>query len=134
MHFLCRIWNHYVNTCDEDLDAYLDEIQKKTISPDMITEFGYGCTASMDHCKFVLSQLQPLNDAMIAKLVGAMIRTRIGLDDGNGTYAAFLSTAGSSLTCDSTSLSTWDVGIFVGSVKQVVSSIYLGGIYFFASF
>jgi hypothetical protein len=103
------------------LDAYLAEIEKETRSPDMITEFGYGCTASMDHCKFVLSLFQPLNDLMVAKLVGVMTSTRTGLDDSNGTYATFLSAVGSSLTCDMTSLSTWDVGIFVGSVKQVVS-------------
>jgi CCR4-NOT transcription complex subunit 1 len=87
----------------------------------MITEFGYGCTASMDHCKFVLSLFQPLNDLTVAKLVAAMTRTRTGLDDSNGTYTIFLSAVGSSLTCDMTSLSTWDVGIFVDSVKQVVS-------------
>ncbi|KAJ4795845.1 transcription regulator [Rhynchospora pubera] len=117
-----RTWNHYFSTSDEDLDAYLAEIEKETSSPDMITEFGYGCTASMDHCKFVLSLFQPLNDAMVAKLVGAMTRTRTGLDDSNGIYATFLSAVGCSLTGDSNSLSTWDVGIFVGSVKQVAPS------------
>uniref|UniRef100_A0A1D1XGX4 CCR4-NOT transcription complex subunit 1 n=1 Tax=Anthurium amnicola TaxID=1678845 RepID=A0A1D1XGX4_9ARAE len=104
---------------DNDFDAVLAEIEREMSMADIIKELGYGCTATISHCKEMLSLFLPLDELTICKILGTIACTHIGHDDGQNVHATFCSALGINSTTDSSVLSSWNVDVLVDSIKQL---------------
>ncbi|CAA0842704.1 transcription regulators [Striga hermonthica] len=112
------------NEADEDdFDAILAEMEKEISMADVMSELGYGCTASVSQCKDILSLFLPLSDATIAKILGTIARTYTGLDDSQNVFAAFRSALGGNNDLDPPSLTSWNVEVLVESIKQLTPGV-----------
>ena len=114
-----------IGSLDDDFDSLLSEIGKQISLPDIITELGYGCASDIAHCKEILSHFEPLDNMAIAKLLGAVVCTRIGVGETQNTYSIFLSAFGNSQTVDSSQLTAWNIDVLVDSINEIVSLHYL---------
>lgn len=110
---------------EEDFDAILAEMEKEISMADVMCELGYGCTANVAQCKEMLSLFLPLTDATIAKILGMVARTYVGLDDRQNVFATFRSALGGNSVLDMPSLNSWNVDVLVDSIKQLVSSMHV---------
>ncbi|XP_047937913.1 CCR4-NOT transcription complex subunit 1 isoform X1 [Salvia hispanica] len=104
---------------EEDFDAILAEMEKEISMADVMCELGYGCTANVAQCKEMLSLFLPLTDATIAKILGMVARTYVGLDDRQNVFATFRSALGGNSVLDMPSLNSWNVDVLVDSIKQL---------------
>jgi len=55
----------------------------------------------------------------IAKLLGAVVCTRIGVGETQNTYSIFLSAFGNSQTVDSSQLTAWNIDVLVDSINEI---------------
>ncbi|KAG6432328.1 hypothetical protein SASPL_103904 [Salvia splendens] len=104
---------------EEDFDAILAEMEKEISMADVMCELGYGCTANVAQCKEMLSLFLPLTDATVAKILGTVARTYVGLDDSQNVFATFRSAHGGNSVLDMPSLNSWNVDVLVDSIKQL---------------
>lgn len=112
------------NEGDEDnFDSILAEMEKESSMADMMNELGYGCTANVTQCKEMLSLFLPLSDVTIAKILGTIARTYVGLDDSQNVFTTFCSALGGNIGLEQPSLNSWNVDVLVDSIKQLVSSV-----------
>jgi len=115
----------FYNYDENDFDAIVAEMEKEISMADVMKELGYGCTTDTSKCKEILSLFLPLTEATVARILGTVIRTNAGLEDNTTTFSAFLSAIGCSPVSDLPSLSSWNVGVLVDSVKQLVSLVVI---------
>ncbi|PIA29475.1 hypothetical protein AQUCO_06000080v1 [Aquilegia coerulea] len=105
--------------CSEnDFDSVLAEIEKEMSMADTMKELGYNCTDNALHCSETLSLFLPLTEATIARLLGTIASTHVGLEDGQNTYSTFCAALGSSLSVDAACYS-WNVDVLVDSIKHL---------------
>ncbi|XP_010258903.1 PREDICTED: CCR4-NOT transcription complex subunit 1 isoform X3 [Nelumbo nucifera] len=104
---------------ENDFDAVLAEIEKEISMADVMKELGYGCTVNSSHCKEMLSLFLPLNEVTLARIIGTIARTHIGLEDNQNMYSTFCSALGSSSSSDTSWLSSWNIDVLVDSIKQL---------------
>ncbi|PKA46458.1 hypothetical protein AXF42_Ash012590 [Apostasia shenzhenica] len=102
-----------------DFEAVLSEMTREMSMADIIRELGYGCTANISHCQEMLSHFMPINEATIARLIGTVVSTSAGLEDAQSIHYTFCSAVGSNLTCESSSLNSWNVDVLVDSIRQL---------------
>jgi CCR4-NOT transcription complex subunit 1 len=114
-----------IGSLDDDFDSLLSEIGKQISMADIITELGYGFASDIAHCKELLSLFEPLDDMKIAKLLGAIVCNRTGLDEAHNTYSTFLTALGSNPTINSPQLTEWNIDVLVDSINETVSIFYL---------
>jgi CCR4-NOT transcription complex subunit 1 len=114
-----------IGSLDDDFDSLLSEIGKEISMADIITELGYGFASDIAHCKELLSLFEPLDDMKIAKLLGAIVCNRTGLDEAHNTYSTFLTALGSNPTINSPQLTEWNIDVLVDSINETVSILYL---------
>lgn len=88
---------------------------------DIIRELGYGCTATVSHCKEMLSLFLPLDELTICKILVTIACTHVGNEESQNAHSTFCSAVGINSTADSSSLSSWNIEVVVDSIKQLVS-------------
>ncbi|KAF5180416.1 Ccr4-not transcription complex subunit [Thalictrum thalictroides] len=104
--------------CSEnDFDSVLAEIEKEMSMADTMKELGYNCTDNASHCSETLSLFLPLSEATLARLLGTIATTHVGLEDGQNLYATFCAALGSSSSVDAAY--SWNVDVLVDSIKQL---------------
>ncbi|KAH6817786.1 transcription regulator [Perilla frutescens var. frutescens] len=108
---------------EDDFDAILAEMEKEISMADVMCELGYGCTANVAQCKEMLSLFLPLSDATVAKILGTIARTYVGLDDSQNVFSTFRSALGGNAVLDLPSLNSWNVDVIVDSIKQLALGI-----------
>lgn len=113
---------------ENDFDAIVAEMEEEISMADVMKELGYGCTMDTSKCKEILSLFLPLTEATVARILGTVIRTNAGLEDNTTTFSAFLSAIGCNSVSDLPSLSSWNVGVLVDSIKQLAPEINWVGV------
>ncbi|GMH00621.1 hypothetical protein Nepgr_002460 [Nepenthes gracilis] len=108
---------------ENDFDAVVAEMESEISMADVMKELGYGCTIDASKCKEVLSLFLPLTELTLSRILGTIARTRTGLEDNQNTFTAFLSAIGSSSIFDLPSVSSWNIGVLVDSVKELAPDI-----------
>lgn len=88
---------------------------------DVIVELGYNSTATAGRFKDLLLQFPKLTEEELARLVGAVAQTHLGLDDAHGLQGPFVA-AFSSAVAETGPLSTWNLSAIVEAVHDTVSS------------
>ncbi|KAF5204452.1 Ccr4-not transcription complex subunit [Thalictrum thalictroides] len=104
---------------DDDFDSVLAEIEKEMSMADTMKELGYNCTVNASHCREILSLFLPLTEVTLARLLGTIASTHVGLEDGQNMYSTFCAALGSSSSVDATFLDSWNVDVLVDSIKQL---------------
>ncbi|CAA7410810.1 unnamed protein product [Spirodela intermedia] len=104
---------------DNDFDAVLAEIEREMSMADIIRELGYGCTATVSHCKEMLSLFLPLDELTICKILVTIACTHVGNEESQNAHSTFCSAVGINSTADSSSLSSWNFDVVVDSIKQL---------------
>ncbi|XP_058098512.1 uncharacterized protein LOC131243296 [Magnolia sinica] len=95
---LLRYLESFFECTENDFDVVLAEIEKEISMADIMKELGYGCTTNTSVCKEMLSLFSPLNEVT--------------------PFSTFCSTLSSNSTVDSSWLSSWNVGTFIGRKEQ----------------
>lgn len=88
---------------------------------DIIKELGYGCTTDAAHCKEILSLYLPLTEMTISRILGAITRTYVGLEDNQIAFSTFSLALGCGNSLDLPPLSLWNVDVLIKTIKQLVS-------------
>ena len=89
---------------------------------DIIKELGYGCTATVPHCKEMLSLFLPLDELTICKILVTIACTHVGNEECHqNAFSAFCSAVGISNSTDPSLLTSWNIDVVVDSIKQLVS-------------
>lgn len=91
---------------------------------DIMKELGYGFTDDTKNCKNVLSRLLPLTEPTISRIVGTVACTHGGVLEGQNAYPVFLSATGCNPVSDLPELSSWNINVLVGSIKELVSYLF----------
>ncbi|CAA6673569.1 unnamed protein product [Spirodela intermedia] len=76
---------------DNDFDAVLAEIEREMSMADIIRELGYGCTATVSHCKEMLSLFLPLDELTICKILVTIACTHVGNEESQNAHSTFCS-------------------------------------------
>ncbi|KAL3537028.1 hypothetical protein ACH5RR_000394 [Cinchona calisaya] len=114
----------FLNGSDEDdFDAVLAEMEKEMSVSDIMKELGYGCTVSVSQCKEMLSLFSPLTEITIARMLGTISRTYVGLDDNQNAFSTFCSALGSNSASDMPTLNSWNTDVLIDSIKELVPQI-----------
>ncbi|MQM09385.1 hypothetical protein Taro_042254 [Colocasia esculenta] len=114
-----RHFDVFYGYSDNDFDAVLAEIEKEMSMADIIRELGYGCTATISHCKEMLTLFMPLDELTICKILCTIACTHIGHEDCQNMHSTFCSAVGINSTTDSSVLSSWNFDVLVDSFKQL---------------
>ncbi|GMI99089.1 hypothetical protein like AT1G02080 [Hibiscus trionum] len=107
---------------ENDFDALLAEMEKEMSMGDIIKELGYGCTIDAAHCKEILSLYLPLTEMTISRILGAITRTYVGLEDNQTTFSTFSLALGCSNSLDLPTLSSWNIDVLIKTIKQLAPS------------
>ncbi|PPD83203.1 hypothetical protein GOBAR_DD19873 [Gossypium barbadense] len=104
---------------ENDFDALLAEMEKEMSMGDIIKELGYGCTTDAAHCKEILSLYLPLTEVTISRILGAITRTYVGLEDNQIAFSTFSLALGCGNSLDLPPLSSWNVDVLIKTIKQL---------------
>ncbi|KAI4356708.1 hypothetical protein L6164_000708 [Bauhinia variegata] len=104
---------------DNDFDAILADIQKEMNMGDIVKELGYGCTVNVSQCKEIFSIFLPLTDNTIAKLLGAISRSHMGLEDNQNTFLTFGMALGFSTLSELPPLNSWNIDVLIDTIKHL---------------
>lgn len=105
----------------EDFDDILAEMEKENSIADIVKEIGYGCTINELQCKEILSKFSPLNEVTIARLLGMVAHTLVGLQENQNTASTFCVALGGCAWPEFPSPSYWNSQVLVDSIMQLVS-------------
>ncbi|KAI4354776.1 hypothetical protein L6164_003615 [Bauhinia variegata] len=104
---------------DNDFDAILADIQKEMNMGDIVKELGYECTVSVSQCKEIFSLFLPLTENTIAKLLGAIARTHMGLEDNQSLFLTFGMALGLSTLSELPPLNSWNIDVLIDTIKHL---------------
>lgn len=110
---------------EDDFDALVAEMEKEMSIADIMKELGYGCTATVLQCKEMLSLFLPLTEVTVARILGMVVCTGLGIEDNLNVFSTFHAALGSSAATDPSPLSSWNADVLIDAIKQLVSSITL---------
>jgi CCR4-NOT transcription complex subunit 1 len=103
---------------------------------DLIMEIGYGFCSSVEECRNNLVNLgaREISPPAVARVLGMMVRSHTGLEEQVAlqniqTPASFWSSGGESSSkekgaTDTSHPTSWNVEIFVQTLKELVSCLY----------
>lgn len=96
-------------------------------------ELGYSFTSSVDECRSALAGLgaREISPACVARVLAHMARSCSNLDDAGGLQSFWGNSATSQdskeKASDSTIPTTWNVEVFIQTLKEIVS-FYVSGV------
>ncbi|XP_078446307.1 transcription regulator isoform X2 [Wolffia australiana] len=103
-----------------DFDVALAEIEREMSMSDIIRELGYGCTATVAHCKEMLSLFLPLDELTICKILVTIASTHVGNEDAQqNAHSTFCSAVGINLATDLPSLTSWNVDVVINTINHL---------------
>ncbi|KAK1408886.1 hypothetical protein QVD17_41009 [Tagetes erecta] len=107
---------------ENEFDAILAEMEREMNMADMLKELGYKCTSDVSLCKDLLSSFSPLTEVTVARILGTIIQSDAGLQDGNA-FSTFYSAIGRGTLSDVPSLNSWNTDVLIESIKQLAPGI-----------
>ncbi|KAI4368425.1 hypothetical protein MLD38_016982 [Melastoma candidum] len=108
---------------DGDFESILMEMENEISVGDIMKELGYGCTINETQCKEILSLLLPLTEVTVSRILGTIASGHVSPEDGQIAASTFGSALGSSPWSDLPSQESWNIDVFVDSVKQLAPGI-----------
>jgi CCR4-NOT transcription complex subunit 1 len=106
-----------------EINGVLEEMDDENNVSDIMKELGYGCTLNNSQCMETVSHFSPLTELTVAKIIGTIIQTSTGLEDGQTTFLTFCSAVGGGNLLDLPPLSSWNVDVLLDSIKQLAPGI-----------
>ncbi|XP_070201958.1 CCR4-NOT transcription complex subunit 1-like isoform X11 [Littorina saxatilis] len=83
---------------------------------ELLMEAGYGCTSSKDECRSVMVGVRELSPLAVARALGMIARTPVGLSDQQQT-------SGWGEKTETPGVTTWNVDIFVQTIRDLSPSL-----------
>ncbi|XP_039051608.1 uncharacterized protein LOC120193065 [Hibiscus syriacus] len=96
-------------------------MEKEMSMRDIIKELGYGCTIKAAHGKEILSLYLPLTEMTISRILGAITRTYVSLEDYQTTFSTFRVALGCSNSLDLPTLSSCNIDVLIKTIKQLIT-------------
>ncbi|CAI0400959.1 unnamed protein product [Linum tenue] len=104
---------------ESEFDAILADMEKEMSVGDIVKELGYECMSDATHCIEILTPFQPLIEITVSKILGKIVCNQAGLEDNQSTFSTFSTALGYNISNDLATVSSWDVGVFVRTIKQL---------------
>lgn len=121
MAIVYRKLDRFYDSCDNDFDTLLAEIERELSMDDVMKEIGYGCTINESRCKSILSVFSPLDELTLSRIVSTVVQTQATLGYSQNVYSTFLTGKGSDSVPDTLGLNSWNIDVLVASINQIVS-------------
>lgn len=89
MAIVYRHLDRFYDSCCNDFDTLLAEIERELSLDDVMKEIGYGCTISESRCRSILSVVSPLDELTLSRIVSTVVQTQATLGYIQNVYSTF---------------------------------------------
>ncbi|XP_071726639.1 uncharacterized protein [Rutidosis leptorrhynchoides] len=108
---------------DNEFDVIRAETEREINMSDLLKELGYNCTLNVSLCKDLLSPFSPLTEVTVSKIFGTIVRSDAVSQDHENAFSTFYSASGRGIMPDVPSLTSWNIGVLIESIKQLAPGI-----------